>query len=93
MSFIIRRIEGKTIEVTFPQPIDAESSFGKQLATFAETPDVHLIRQGKTITGVQSPEKAYLTFLQASGASKETIQGARAALDDSKKARRERMRG
>lgn len=93
LAYIIRRLEGKTIEVLFPKPVEPGSPTEAQLAEFAKRPEVHLIRSGGQISGVQCSEQDYLRFLMDTGASKEVIQRARAALDDSKKARRERMRG
>jgi len=90
---IVRRVQDKTIEVTFPKPYTLESRFGTRLIAFAEAPGVRLVRDGEGISGVECEEKDFLNLLRDAGASKETLTGVRRALDESKKAQRERMRG
>lgn len=92
MATLVRRINGPLIEVIFANPIEAASATGQKLVEFSSQPDVHLLAQGDVFTGVQCPDKAYLRFLESVNASKETVTAIRRALDDSKKATRERMR-
>lgn len=90
---IVRRVQDKTIEVTFPKPYTPDSKFGARLLAFEQEPGVRLVRDGEAIAGVECEEKDFLDLLRDAGASKETLTGVRRALDESKKARRERMRG
>ncbi|HVL49039.1 MAG TPA: hypothetical protein VM889_10820 [Candidatus Thermoplasmatota archaeon] len=93
MPTLIRRLEGSLVEVMFGKPIEPGSSTAEKLTEFAADPAVHLIMDDEDrITGVQCQEKAYIRFLQSVNSSRETIAAFRAALDDSKKASRERMR-
>lgn len=91
---IVRRVHGTVIEVIFPKPLAKDGKLGSKLEAWATTkPDIALMRAGEEITGVECDQKDFINFLVESGSSKETIAGVRAALDESKKAQRARMRG
>lgn len=93
MPTIVRRLEQDRIEVLFERPILEDSTRGQALLQLAQKPGAHIIRGPGGITGVEAPQRDYMAFLREVDASRDEIRNVLAALDDSKKARRERMRG
>lgn len=89
----VRRLHGRRVAVEFGRSYAPGSTTEAKLREFAaKDPDVRLIETPEGVSGVECEEKAYVEFLGMMNASKDAIRAFRAALDDSRKATRERMR-
>jgi hypothetical protein len=93
MATSVRRLEGKRVEVMFGKPLAPDSPSAQKIAAFAAESQGNLIKENDQLIGIETTERDYVRFLQSINASKETIAAFRGALDDSKKAVRQRMRG
>lgn len=89
----VRRLHGRRVAVEFGRAFAPDTTTHVKLREFAaEHPDARLLENPEGITGIECEEKEYVEFLSSVNASKDAIRAFRAALDDSKKAQRERMR-
>lgn len=89
----VRRLHGRRVAVEFGRAFAPGTTTEAKLREFAAADaDVSLIETPEGVTGIECEEKKYVEFLASVNASKDAVRAFRAALDDSRKAKRERMR-
>lgn len=90
----VRRLDGDRVEVIFGKALKADGKGAVALTELAREGKASLIKDHEgLITGVECDAKDYVAFLRSIDAPRASIEAFRGALDDSKKAVRQRQRG